>query len=125
MRWGWVKNRFVYTFGGIALAVLVWNIWVALNDDGIIRGEVVSAAGAPVEGARVTLTERTLLVARPRGETVTDAEGKFTFTGHELHHLFLEAEKDGAGHAGPVEVRLYFKGENVKLRKPLTLDGAT
>ncbi|MBZ8134952.1 carboxypeptidase-like regulatory domain-containing protein [Afifella sp. IM 167] len=122
---GWLKNRFVYTFGGIALAILAWNVWVVLNDDGIIRGEVVSASGAPVEGATVKLTERTLLVARPRGETLTDADGRFTFTGHDLHHLFLEASKEGAGHAGPLEVRLYFKGENVNLHTPLRLDGTT
>ena len=74
---------------------------------------MVDANGAPVEGATVRLTERTLLVAQPRGTATTDASGHFVFTGHQLHHLFLEASKEGAGKAAPVEFRLYFKGENL------------
>jgi hypothetical protein len=126
MRWKWLNNRFVYTFGGIALVALVWNVYVAFHDDGLIEGQVVNASGAPVEGATVKLTERTLLVAQPRGTATTDASGRFVFTGQELHHFFLEASKEGDGTAAPVEFRLYFKGENVVLRKPLQLsDGDT
>ena len=125
MRWSWIKNRFILTFGGIALAALVWNIYVAFNDDGLIEGQVVDANGAPVEGATVRLTERTLLVAQPRGTAKTDADGRFVFTGHQLHHLFLEASKEGAGRANPVEYRLYFKGENIELRGPLQLSGGS
>lgn len=127
MRWGCLKNRFVLTFGSIAIAAALWNIYVALNDDGIIRGRVVDAGGAPVEGARVMLSERSLLVARPRGQTVTDAEGRFAFQGHELHRLYLEASKEGAGRARQREYRLYFKGQNLELEEPLRLppEGAT
>jgi hypothetical protein len=125
MRWSWPRNRFVYTFGGIALAVVLWNVYVAFNDDGLIEGQVVDASGAPVEGATVRLTERTLLVAQPRGSAKTDADGRFVFTGHNLHHLFLEASKEGAGRADPVEHRLYFKGENLMLREPLRLSGGS
>jgi len=124
MRWSWLNNRFVYTFGGIALAALVWNIYVDFNNDGLIEGQVVDAKGAPVEGATVKLTERTLLVAQPRGTATTDTSGHFEFTGHQLHHLFLEASKDGVGKATPVEYRLYFKGENLMLRHPLQLSGS-
>jgi Carboxypeptidase regulatory-like domain len=125
MRWSWLNNRFVYTFGGIALAALLWNFYVDFNDDGLIEGQVVDANGAPVEGATVRLTERTLLVAQPRGTATTDASGHFEFTGHQLHHLFLEASKEGAGKAAPVEFRLYFKGENLMLRHPLQLSGGS
>ena len=126
MRWKWLNNRFVYTFGGIALVVLVWNVYVAFHDDGLIEGQVVNASGAPVEGATVKLTERTLLVAQLRGTATTDASGHFVFTGQELHHFFLEAFKAGDGTAAPVEFRLYFKGENIVLREPLQLsDGGT
>ena len=119
----WFANRFVLTFGAIAIIVALWNVYVASHDEGLIEGRVVGPGGAPVAGATVTLTERTLLVARPRGTTQTDAEGKFEFTGHDLHHLFLEAEKPGAGRADPREVRLYFKGENFRLDAPLELRG--
>lgn len=127
MRWNWLKNRFVLTFGGVALAAAFWNLYVVFNDDGIIRGRVVDAEGGPVEGARVTLSERSLLVARPRGQTVTDAAGRFAFQGHELHRLYLEAVKEGEGRAGPREYRLYFKGQNMDLDTPLSFppEGAT
>jgi Carboxypeptidase regulatory-like domain len=124
MRWSWLKNRFVLTFGGIALLTALWNVYVAFNDDGIIEGQVIDASGAPVEGATVRLTERTLLVAQPRGTAKTDADGRFLFTGHNLHHLFLEAAR-GDGKAGPFEYRLYFNGENLMLRKPLQLSGGS
>lgn len=127
MRWGWLKNRFVLTFGSIAIAAALWNIYVAFNDDGIIRGRVVDAGGSPVEGARVMLSERSLLVSRPRGHTVTDAEGRFAFDGHQLHRLYLEASKEGAGRVAQREYRLYFKGQNMELETPLRLrpEGAT
>jgi hypothetical protein len=127
MRWSWLTNRFVLTFGSVAVAAALWNLYVVFNDDGIIRGQVVDSNGAPVEGARVMLSERSLLVARPRGQTITDAEGRFAFQGHDLHRLYLEASKEGAGRAGQREYRLYFKGQNMELEAPLRLvpEGAT
>lgn len=127
MRWSWLTNRFVLTFGSVAVAAALWNLYVVFNDDGIIRGQVVDSNGAPVEGARVMLSERSLLVGRPRGQSVTDAEGRFAFQGHELHRLYLEASKEGVGRARQREYRLYFKGQNVELEAPLRLgpEGAT
>jgi hypothetical protein len=121
MRWSWLANRFVLCFGSVAIAALAWNVYVVLNNDGIIRGAVVDDAGNPVEGARVTLSERTLLVARPRGETVTDAAGHFSFVGHNLYRLYLDAAKTGVGRIGQQEYRLYFKGQNLHLDAPLRL----
>jgi hypothetical protein len=127
LRRSWLTNRFAVTFGGIAVAAALWNLYVVLNDDGIIRGRVVDAEGVPVEGAAVVLSERSLLVARPRGRTVTDAEGRFAFSGHRLHRLYLEASKEGSGRIGQREYRLYFKGQNMELDAPLQLrpEGAT
>ncbi len=127
MTWSWLINRFVLTFGSVAIAAALWNIYVIFNDDGVIRGRVVDANGAAVEGANVILSERSLLVARPRGQTVTDAEGRFAFQGHELHRLYLEAGKEGVGRIGQREYRLYFKGQNMDLETPLRLrpEGAT
>ncbi|MCB1491300.1 MAG: carboxypeptidase regulatory-like domain-containing protein [Rhodobiaceae bacterium] len=124
MRWSWLLNRFVLTFGTIAVFAVVWNIYVAAHDDGIIEGHVVGPDGKPVAGATVVLSERTLLVAKPQDKTTTDAEGRFEFRDHRLHRLYLEADKVGEGHAGPVEYRLYFKGENMRLDEPLKLPGA-
>ncbi len=121
MRWSWLRNRFFVTFAAVALLAAAWNLYIVFNDDGIIRGRVVDAGGAPVEGASVMLSERSLLVARPRGQTVTDADGRFAFKGHELHRLYLEASKEGAGRIGQREYRLYFKGQNMELDAPLQL----
>jgi hypothetical protein len=119
----WLLNRFVATIVIVAVVVGVWNLYVINNDDGIIEGQVVGPDGAPVEGATVTLSELTLLVAQERGKTTTDAEGRFVFRDHELHRLYLEAEKPGEGHVGPIEYRLYFNGQNMRLDEPLQLPG--
>jgi Carboxypeptidase regulatory-like domain len=127
MFWSGLLNRFLVTFAAVALVAAAWNVYVVLNDDGMISGRVVDRAGNPVEGAKVTLSERSLLVARPRGQTVTDAKGQFAFTGHRLHRLYLEVSKQGTGRVGQREYRLYFKGQNLELEEPLQLgaEGAT
>jgi hypothetical protein len=117
----WLLNRFVATIVAVAVAIGAWNLYVTRNDDGLIEGRVVGPDGAPVEGAIVTLSERTLLVAQPRGKATTDANGRFVFENHKLHRLYLEADKDGAGRVGPIEYRLFFKGQNMTLDEPLRL----
>ena len=124
MRWSWLTNRFVVTFGGAALLAAVWNVYIANNDDGRITGRVVDAAGQPVEGATVVLSERTLLVAQPKGNVKTAVDGSFRFDGHKLHRIYLEARKPEVGRSGPREFRLYFKGENLDLDEPLQLAGS-
>jgi hypothetical protein len=123
MRWHWLRNRFVVTFGGAALLTAIWNVYIVYHDDGIIRGQVVGPDGVAVSGATVKLSEKTLLVSQARGQTTTDADGRFEFTGHRMHRLYLEADKDGIGRYGPREYRLYFNGENLFLDKPLRLAG--
>lgn len=114
-------NRFSITFGAVAVAALAWNAYVALNDDGVLAGRVVGPDGAPVAGADVVLSERNLLVSSPRARTTTDAEGRFVFAGHDLYRAYVEASKDGVGRQPPVEVRLYFRGQNETLDQPLRL----
>ena len=53
MRWSWLNNRFVITFGTIAVLVAVWNVYIAYHDHGLIEGRVVGPNGAPVAGATV------------------------------------------------------------------------
>ncbi len=124
MSWSVFRNRYIITFGAIALVVGLWNIYVALNDDGLIMGRVVGPDNRPVEGATVVLSERTLLVSAARARTTTDASGAFRFSGHRLYHLYLEAFKEGVGRMPPREFRLYFRGENLTLREPLRLPPA-
>ena len=121
MSWGRLWNRYTITFGGIALLAGLWNLYVALNNDGILTGRVVGPDGRAVEGATVVVSERTLLVSAPRLRTITDAQGAFRFSGHRLYHLYLEASKDGVGRMTAQEFRLYFKGQNLTLREPLRL----
>jgi len=117
----WLRNRYILTLGALGVLAISWNIYVALNNDGIIAGRVVTAEQQPVSGATVTLSERSLLVAVPKGRTVTDDKGAFRFAGHTLHHFYLEASKEGAGRMPPKEFRLYFKGQNLLIEKPLVL----
>ncbi len=117
----WLINRVTVTFGTIALVILLWNLYVIANDDGILTGAVVGPDGAPVEGARVVLSERTIVSLEPIAETVTDAAGRFRFERHDRHHVVLTAEKDGLGDSGRVEVRLYFRNQNKELGNPLRL----
>ncbi len=124
MSWSVVRNRYSITFGAIALLVGLWNLYVAIDAGGIITGRVVDAANRPVEGATVTLTERTLLVSAIRARTTSGPDGAFRFSGHTLYHLYLEASKEGVGRAAPREFRLYFRGQNLSLRQPLRLNSA-
>ena len=121
MRWKWLRNRFVVTFGGAALLAAVWNVYIVYHDDGIITGQVVGPNGEAVPGATVKLSEKTLLVSQPKGQATTDADGRFEFKGHKMHRIYLEADKDCVGRYGPREYRLYFNGENLILARPLRL----
>ena len=120
----WLRNRYTLTLGSIAALVVSWNIYVALNNNGIIAGREVRADQQPVGGATVVLSERSLLVAVPKGRATTDERGEFRFTGHTLHHLYHEAHKEGVGRMPPREFRLYFKGQNLFIEKPLVLAGS-
>ncbi len=117
----YVLNRYVLTLGTIAVLVVAWNAYVWMNNGGTITGRVIDASGRPIANATVLLTERTLLVSEVRAKTTTDPDGRFRFTGHQLYHLFLEAEKEGAGRVTPAEFRLYFRGQNLVLQEPLRL----
>jgi hypothetical protein len=117
----WIRNRYTLTFGALALLAASWNLYVALNNDGIIAGRAVTPDQKPVGGATVVLSERSLLVAVPKGRAVTNEKGEFRFTGHTLHHLYLEAHKEGVGRMPAREFRLYFKGQNLFIEKPLIL----
>jgi hypothetical protein len=115
-------NRYTITFGAIVIIAALWNLYVAFNNDGIIAGRVVGPDNRPVEGATVTLFQKTLYVAEPRDKTTTDKNGAFLFTGHESYKLWLEAIKAGLGKSPKEEYRLYFRNQNLNLSMPLRLE---
>ena len=116
-------NRFVVVPGAIAAAILLWNLYVARHDNGIVEGRVVDRQGAPVADAVVALWVLNFTTYVERTRTRTGADGRFRFTGNDSHNLQLAAEKPGLGASPRVPVRLYFKGQDVALREPLRLGG--
>lgn len=121
---GWLINRVTITFGAIALVVVVWNLYVAAHDDGVLEGRVVDASGAPVPDAKVVLNERTIVSLAPIGETTTDKDGRFRFEDHDRHALVVTASKDGLGASDRREIRLYFRNQNRTLDNPISLSGS-
>lgn len=117
----WLVNRVTITFGLIAVVVVAWNLYVQAHDDGILEGRVIDASGQPVEGAKVVLSERTIVSLAPIAETETDGNGGFRFSGHDRHALVLTVEKPELGQSGRIEVRLYFRNQNRRLRSPVVL----
>jgi hypothetical protein len=117
----WLFNRYTLTLGSIVLLVGIWNIYVALNNDGIITGKVVGVDNNPVAGATVVLNEKNLLVTIAKARAITNESGEFRFTNHNLYRLYLEAFKEGHGRTPPLEFRLYFKRQNIFIDKPLRL----
>jgi 5-hydroxyisourate hydrolase-like protein (transthyretin family) len=121
---GWLLNRVTITFGLIAVVVIAWNLYVQAHDDGILEGQVVNEAGEPVAGAKVVLSERTIVSMTSIAETVTDADGRFHFEGHDRHALVLTAEMPDLARSARMEVQLYFKNQNRRLASPIVLSGA-
>ncbi len=106
----------------VALALLIWNIHVKLNDDGIISGVVVSREGNPVQGAMVQLREQTLnLVKEPVIER-TDEQGHFVFRDIEMIEFVISAKREGYGTSERHRYHLIFKRQNFELPEPLVLD---
>jgi len=113
--------RYAFVLGITAALVAGWNVWVALHDDGIVRGRVVEADGRPAAGAVVRFWEKTLTTLEPRGSTATGSDGAFVFTGQVAHHFALQAEKRGLGASPRTLYRRYFRGQNLVLDEPLRL----
>ena len=122
MKKSFFLNRYVVTFGGIAIVTTLWNLYIAFNDDGIITGRVVGPDNRAVADATVTLFQKTLYVAEPRDKTTTDKNGEFLLTGHASYKLWLEAEKKGLGKSSKEEYRLYFRNQNLTLNEPLRIE---
>lgn len=116
--------RYVLILGVSAVLVLGWNGWIALHDDGIVRGRVVQEDGRPVAGATVSFWEKTLTTLERRAATDTGPDGGFAFTGQAAHHFALQAQKSGVGVSPRTLYRRYFRGQNLVVDEPLRLPRA-
>lgn len=105
-------HRFVFV--PLALVVLVggWNLYIALNDDGIVQGVVRDRSGAAVSGATVILFERNAMYFEERRRTTTDAQGAYRFADLKTHIGQLEARTPDGRQSPRYLLRLWFRSQN-------------
>ena len=121
MKWrALLLNRFVLVPGAIVMAALLWNVYVAFHDGGVIEGRVVDPGGRPVAGATVSLMVLNVTTFAEVAQAKSDAEGRFRFTENPSHHIQLEATAP-AGRSERLTVRLWFRGQDLDLADPLVL----
>ena len=80
---GWraiLLNRFVLVPGAIVLAIVLWNIYVATHNNGLLTGRVTNSAGRPVAQATVSLWVYNFTTYEEKQRVKTDADGVFRFT---------------------------------------------
>ena len=120
-RWRFLGHRFVAV--PLALVILIggWNIYIAFNDDGRIRGEVRDGTGAPVPGATVIFFERNFINYQEMKRTVTDASGAYRFDGMQVHVGQLEARTADGRLSARRQLRLWFRAQNVEMA-PLVVE---
>ena len=120
-----VINRFVLVPATIAVAIALWNGYVATHDHGIVVGRVVDVAGLPVPDAVVVLWVLNFTTYVEKTRAATDSAGRFVITNNDSHNIRLAAEKPGVGRSARVPVRLYFRAQDIELNEPLILSGAS
>jgi len=116
-------NRFVLIPAAIAMAIVLWNVYVSTHDHGVVAGQVVDTAGQPVPGATVVLWVLNFTTYVEKTRATTDSMGRFVITDNDSHNIRLAAEKPGIGRSARVPVRLYFRAQDIHLREPLVLSG--
>jgi protocatechuate 3,4-dioxygenase beta subunit len=117
-------NRFVLVPGAIVLAVVLWNVYVATHNHGLVSGRVVDAAGRPVAEASVALWIFNFTTYEEKERVKTDAQGVFRFTNNPSHKIQVSADKPGVGRSQRVPVFLYFRSQDTTLETPLRLIGS-
>jgi len=117
-------NRFVLIPAAIAMAIVLWNVYVSTHDHGVVAGQVVDTAGQPVPGATVVLCVLNFTTYVEKTRATTDSMGRFVITDNDSHNIRLAAEKPGLGRSARVPVRLYFRAQDIHLREPLVLSGS-
>ena len=117
-------NRFVLVPAAIVFAIVLWNVYVAGHDHGIVTGRVVDVAGRPVPDATVALWTYNFTTYEQKAEVKTDADGVFRFTDNPSHRIQVGAEKAGLGRSLRIPVFLYFRSQDTTLAAPLRLGQA-
>ena len=118
-------NRFVLVPGAIALAIILWNVYVATHNHGLITGRVIDPGGRPVADATVALWIFNFTTYEEKERVKTDADGTFRFTSNPSHRIQLSAEKPGVGRSPRIPVFLYFRAQDTTLDAPLRLADAS
>jgi len=108
-------HRFIAVPSAVALLVAGWNIYIVLNNGGIIEGEVRDRAGAPVPGATVIFFERNFIYYQELRRTTTDARGAYRFDGMQVHVGQLEARIGDGRHSERRQLRLWFRAQNAAM----------
>lgn len=108
-------HRFVAVPLALAIVVAGWNLYIAFNDDGLIAGEVRDGAGRPVAGAAVVFFERNFINYQEKQRVTTDAQGRFLFTGMQVHVGQLEAQAADGRRSERRQLRLWFRAQNAEL----------
>lgn len=120
-RWRFLGHRFVAVPLAIVVLIGSWNIYIAFNDDGRIRGEVRDRMGAPVPGATVIFFERNFINYQEMKRTVTDSGGAYRFDGMQVHVGQLEARTADGRLSTRRQLRLWFRAQNVDMA-PLVVE---
>jgi len=117
-------NRFVLVPAAIVLAIVLWNVYVATHNHGLITGRVIDPAGRPVADATVALWVFNFTTYEEKERVRTDADGTFRFTNNPSHRIQLSAEKQGVGRSPRIPIFLYFRAQDTTVETPLRLSGA-
>ena len=117
-------NRFVLVPGAIVLAIVLWNVYVATHNSGLLIGRVTDSSGRPVADATVSLWVFNFTTYEEKERVKTDADGVFRFTNNPSHRIQISAEKPGVGRSPRIPVFLYFRAQDTMLDAPLRLAGA-
>lgn len=124
-RSGLLGDPRMWVIAAIAVLVIAWNAYVEFNDDGVVRGKVIDAGGLPVAGANVVMYAAGTVGSQPLRRVRTKQDGSFEFIGHGQHHFRLQATDVANRPGDSVDVRLYFRNQNLKIDLPLRLPEAT
>ena len=118
-------NRFVVVPGVIVLAIVLWNIYVATHNNGLLTGRVTDSSGRPVADATVSLWVYNFTTYEEKARVKTDAGGVFRFTDNPSHRIQISADKPGVGRSPRIPVFLYFRAQDTTLDSPLRLAGSS
>ena len=114
-------NRFTITFGGLLIAIALWNFYVSLNDDGLLVGQVIDANGQAVAGADVEIWRKAITGVEKIHDVATGDDGTFEYGPHGQYVLYVTAKKADVGVAESSLVQLSFRNQNYRLA-PLVLE---